>query len=102
LRVRKAEFLFLFVIVALLAAIVWSFANSAQQVGPYLHGIIRNCTAPRTRTTVPRQCTVQLSDHTTVVVYDQIHHTDDPVIVAAMKYRLSRRSYYTVVRRDEP
>lgn len=102
LQLSKVEAFFILIAAAILAGIAWSFANSGEQIGPDQLGVIRACRERLSRSNLPWVCSVQLSDGATVKVFNQIYRVGDHVIVAEMRYRLSRRVYYTVVRRDDP
>ena len=95
--ISKVEVFFAVIAVAILSALVWSFADSSDEVGPHLRGTVTKCWGAR-RGTIPRQCEVALGSHAPVVVYSNFTRAGEHVVVVEIRHKLSGRTGYALAR----
>ena len=104
MRLRKIEILFIVGPIAIIGAIVFSMADTAQEVGPRLQGQIRQCSGGRGRAGAlgPRRCIVDFNSHSSIEVDIPYGHAGDAVTIVKMQKALSGAAYYAAAISGDP
>jgi hypothetical protein len=101
-RIRKVEVLFIVVPVVFVCAIVFSAVDDPKEIGPKLHGQIRQCSGGRVKSADARRCIVDFGSHSSLEVDVPFGKAGYPVTVVKMQKSLSGVTYYAASVSGDP